>query len=110
MGCTKNELLERISSRELSEQSEYDRLEPFSAGEKVFQWQIAQLTWVIAETNRDKDIKPDPYKIEEFMPKFVSDSPPDTEYVAVPKKQSLQDQLAVVNLINAAWGRPEIKQ
>lgn len=102
MDCTVSELLDRISSRELTEQSEYDRLEPFSEAEKVQQQQLATIACILANANRDEKKHPKPFEIGEFMPKY-GNADAEREQEA-PKKQTSEEQLAMVIMFNAAMG------
>lgn len=59
------ELLERVSSRELSEWMAYASIEPF--GEFQSEWRMARLASVIAEPNRDEKKKSEPFTEKDFM-------------------------------------------
>jgi hypothetical protein len=60
------ELLERVSSKELTEWLAYYGLEPFGAERNDLGHAITAST--IANANRGKQKRP--FKVEEFMPKF----------------------------------------
>lgn len=66
------ELLERVSSRELSEWQCYFELEG-PVGEQRADWRAGMLASVIANVNRDPDKRPDPFIPAEFMPTFGDD-------------------------------------
>ena len=48
---------------------------------------------VLANINRDSKRKPTPYKVQDFMPIFKSN-----------KKQTIEEQLTIVKMLNAAFG------
>ena len=66
LGCTRSELLDRISSRELTEWMAFAQLEPF--GSEAYYLGHAIVAHVIANVNRGKGQRE--YKVGEFMPKF----------------------------------------
>lgn len=74
---TVEELLARISSRELTEWMAYDRLEPF--GPRRADLRAALITWAIAEVHRNRDEKKEPFKLEDFMLTFEPPAGDDEE-------------------------------
>jgi len=66
LGCTVEELLARISSRELAEWMAYAELEPF--GEERADLRAGIVASTIANVNRGKNRKA--YKAVDFVPKF----------------------------------------
>jgi hypothetical protein len=62
---TRGELLEKVSSRELSEWIAYYGLEPW--GEAQSEYRAALVTSMIANTARDDKKHPQPFRAEEFM-------------------------------------------
>jgi hypothetical protein len=70
LGRTKRELLRSISHAELMEWVEYCRVEPF--GDWRADVRNAQLASVIANVNRDRKKRSEPYSIKDFMLKFES--------------------------------------
>ena len=87
MGVTVDYLLKNISSRELTEWAEYYKLEPF--GEERADLRAGIIGATIANVNRGKGGKT--FTPQDFMPKF--DQP----------KQTWQEQLKVVELLNVAF-------
>ena len=65
LGKTRGELLESVSSRELSEWMAYYSLEPW--GEAQSEYRAALVTSMIANTARDEKKHPQPFKADEFM-------------------------------------------
>ena len=94
MGLTANELLQRITSRELTEYEVMDRLEPFTPGEMVIQQQLAMIVTILANVYRDRDIHPGEYEISEFMPQYHDDKP---------KRQTWQEQYEIMRMIPATY-------
>ena len=72
---TVNELLERMSSRELSEWMAYMQLEPFGAEIDLIGHAIVAST--IANVNRKKGSKA--YTVQDFMPQFGKQEPQSVE-------------------------------
>lgn len=67
LGMTVGELLQRISSRELSEWMAFFSLEPW--GCEVEDWRFGMLASVVANANRDAKKRRQPYEPQDFMPK-----------------------------------------
>ena len=65
MGCTVDELLGRMSARELSEWMAYAQIEPF--GEKRADLRSGIVASTMANIHRGKR---KPFKAEDFMPEF----------------------------------------
>jgi len=65
LGRTRKELLESVSSRELSEWMAYYSLEPW--GEVQSEYRAALVTSMIANTARDDKKYPQPFQADEFM-------------------------------------------
>ncbi len=65
MGCTVDELLGRVSSRELSEWMAYAQIEPF--GEKRADLRAGIVASTMANIHRGKR---KPFNPEDFMPEF----------------------------------------
>jgi hypothetical protein len=65
---THEDLLSRISSRELAEWQAFSLLEPF--GERRADLRAAIIASTIANANRDKDKKPEPFTPHDFMPNY----------------------------------------
>lgn len=84
------ELLHRISSRELTEWMAYYQLEPW--GEERADLRAGIIAATVANAARDPKKRRRPFRPEEFMPKFDR------------RRQSWQEQLQLVEIINAALG------
>lgn len=91
--------LERISSRELSEWMIFDSVEPI--GDRRSDWQFAMLAAMIANVNRDRKKRSQPYTPNDFVPDFEkrweSARSPDE---ATPWEHLLE----IVQMWNAALG------
>jgi len=88
-------MLASISSRSLSEWIAYAKLEPFGD-----EWrQTGLIASVIAETHRDADQRSQPFTPEDFMPKYESAEEP----------MDWQDQLMLVEMMNAAFGGQDMR-
>lgn len=85
---TVSELLSRVSSRELSEWRAYYGLEPF--GEDRADLRAGIVASTMANVFRKSGTNP--YKAQDFMPKFGKE------------KQDWREQLELVKSINAALG------
>lgn len=72
-------LLASMGSWRLSEWMAYYRLEPF--GSKRDEIHAALIASVIANVNRDKDKKPFPYTIEDFLINFDEEEDLPNEYL-----------------------------
>jgi hypothetical protein len=89
LGCTVDELLGRVTSRELTEWMAYERLEPF--GEWRADLRAALVAMVMANAWRGKDQKA--FTIEDFMLKFDGEPKRD---------QTVEDQLRMFELLTGA--------
>lgn len=76
---TVEEMLTRMSSRELTEWMAYAQLEPF--GEARGDLRAGIVASTIANANRDAKKQPHPYTPHQFMP-LVEEPEPDAEMVA----------------------------
>ena len=92
---TVGELLARISSRELSEWIVYFEMEPF--GEERADLRAGIVAATVANTARDTKRRVRPLEPKEFMPVFERERP----------RQSWQEQLEIVRMLNAAAGGEE---
>lgn len=72
----------------------YDRIEPFGDGRADLRAGIVAST--VANTARDPKKRARPFAPREFMPRF--------------RAQSWQDQLAIVEVINAAVGGRDLRR
>lgn len=61
----REEMLQRMSSRELAEWRAYDRMEPI--GEPRADYRMGVLTSLIANTHRNSETMPEPFSPEDFM-------------------------------------------
>jgi hypothetical protein len=75
------QLLSEISSEELTEWMAYAELEPF--GEERADLRSATVAAVIANANRDRKKRPQPYKVSDFMPKFDRQEQTEEDMLAV---------------------------
>lgn len=89
------ELLARISSRELTEWMQYYELEPF--GEERADLRAAIVAATVANANRRKGKRA--FKPADFMPRFKQQAEP----------QSWEDQLRLVEMLNAAFGGVDLR-
>jgi len=96
-GCTKAELKRRMSSAEFAEWVAWNRIEPL--GERRADLRMAVLSSVIANAHRDPD-KP-PVKAIDFWFDFDQ---------TVEAKQSPEQQLAQIELWNAALGGRDLRK
>ena len=88
------EMLARVSSRELTEWGIFYGLEPF--GEERADLRSGVVASTIANVNREKKQKP--YKPEDFL--LFREKP----------KQSWEDQLRIVEMLNAAYGGQDLRK
>ena len=93
--------LEHISSLELAEWAAEYSIEPF--GELRADLQAAIITSMIANANRDPAKKREPFSPVDFMPNF-------DEPVIEKKRQTWQEQLALAEMYNAAWGGVDLRK
>jgi hypothetical protein len=92
---TVGELLRRISSRELSEWLAFYELEPF--GLERADMRAAIVASTVANTARDPKRRARPWMPGDFMPRF--DRP----------VQTWQEQLKLVEMLNAAFGGKDLR-
>ena len=78
MHCTVEELLERVSSHEITEWQAFDAVEPI--GGYRLDYNFAMLCALFANANRKKGSKP--FKAVDFMP-FLPDNDPTGEDAAL---------------------------
>lgn len=101
---TVEELLSRISSRELSEWQAYYRLEPF--GEERDDFRAGTISSTIANVFADPKKRKKPFTPEEFIPEWrVADEEEETEEEQEPWRK----QLAIVEMLNAAFGGKDLR-
>lgn len=93
-----SELLNRISSRELSEWMAYDRLQPFGPERSDVNAGIVAST--VANANRDSKKRRKPFGPADFMPVFEKEK----------EATSWQDLLTQVEILNAAFGGVDKRQ
>ena len=87
-------MLARISSRELTEWGVFYGLEPF--GEHRADLRAGVVAATVANVNRDKKQKP--YKPEQFL--LFREKP----------KQTWEDQLRMVEMLNIAYGGKDLRK
>lgn len=90
------QLLNEISSEELTEWMAYAELEPF--GEERADLRSATVAAVIANANRDRKKRSRPYRVTDFMPKFGQ------------QEQSEEDMLAVAEAWVKALGGKDLRE
>jgi hypothetical protein len=88
------ELLERISSRELTQWMEFFEQEPWGFDAEIFGHAITAST--IANKFRGKHEQP--YKVSDFMPKHGKEEP-----------QSIEQQLEFAAVLTAAFGGQDLR-
>lgn len=89
---TVDELLRRISSRELTEWMAFFSLEPW--GTEVEDWRAGMVASVIANANRDPKRRRKPYEPQDFMPR--RDRPAQEE-------QSWEEQARILEMWGKIW-------
>ena len=96
---TVEELLARISSRELSEWLAYAGLEPFGPERADLRSGIVAAT--VANVHRDPKKRRKPYTSADFMPRFRLEQGADG--------QDWPQQLALVEQLNVAFGGKDLR-
>jgi len=92
LGYPHPRILQReISSLDFAEWLAYQELEPF--GEERADLRAGIISATVANTARDPKKRRKPFRPAEFMPEF-----------GPKKEQSWQDQLSIVEMLNAAFG------
>ena len=92
---TVNELLGRISSREISEWMAFSQLEPF--GTEVGFLGHAITSKVVADVNRAKGQKA--YDVNDFMPNFEG-----------AKKQTVEEMLQIAQMMTLGLGGKDLRE
>ena len=92
---TVSELLNRISSREISEWMAFGQLEPFGAEIEFIGHAITATT--IANVNREKGKKA--YDVSDFMPEFGTKEP-----------QSVEEAIQFAVMYTAAMGGKDLRE
>ncbi len=92
---TVEELLHRISSRELAEWMAFYSLEPF--GEERADLRAAIIATTVANAARDPKRRRRPFRPADFMPRFRE------------RGKNWQEQLMIVEMINAALGGRDLR-
>ena len=91
------ELLARISSRELSEWAAFCKLEPLPDGKADVRAGIIAAT--VANTGRDPKKRRRPFKPSEFVPQWEEAN----------REQGWEEQLKIVERLNAAFGGRDLR-
>lgn len=96
-----SEMLARMSSREVSEWMAYSQIEPMASerSDRV-ELLLGQLLVLLANINRDTKRRKRPYSLEDFMPWLRGQQKP---------RQSWQQQLAIVEALNIAFGGDDLR-
>lgn len=100
MGKTVDQLLNEISSRELTEWLAYNEIEPIGEGRADLRAGIIAST--MAEIHRDPKKRQKPFEAAEFMPDFDRAGAADDE-------QTPEQQLTIVEMINMAFGGKDLR-
>jgi hypothetical protein len=93
LGLPRAEMLERMSSAELTEWAAFHNLEPFGGDADYLGDAITAST--VANVNRGKGQKP--YKVEDFMPKFEK------------KEQSIDQMVQIAAIVTASLGGQDMR-
>lgn len=93
-----NELLGQISSREITEWMAYDKLEPF--GERRADLRAGIVASTVANVFRNAKEHPRAFRADEFMPDFERGL----------QRQTWEEQLALVEMLNAAFGGRDLRK
>lgn len=101
LGKTVEQLLQEISSKELTEWRAYAALEPF--GEARADLRAGIVARTVAEVHRDPKRRKRPFEVKEFMPRFEETAGEDVE-------QTPEQQLALVEMLNAAFGGKDLRK
>ena len=106
---TVEELLARISSRELTEWMAYAGISPF--GERRADLRAAQICCTLANIHRDPKAKPDPFSPADFMFNFG----PQEEQAGKRGGQTVddltaQEQVWFLEMFNAAFGGKDLRK
>lgn len=91
------ELLDRISSRELSEWMAFDRIEP--VGDRRLDVLAAMVMCLLANVNRNPKKRKKPYQVDEFLPPWAKDAP----------EQDGASMLRIVEMLNTAMGGKDLR-
>jgi flagellar basal body rod protein FlgC len=92
MGCTVEELLDRISSRELSEWMAFYQVEPW--GTEPADMRAGIVASTIANVNRDPKKQRKPYHPSDFVVTWGAREKPE---------QTAEDQLRIIQMFQAAF-------
>jgi hypothetical protein len=99
MGCSLREVMARVDSQEFTEWQAYDRLEPI--GEGRLNLILAGLASMTANINRDREARPEPFEVEDFIPYHMrAPAPPARE--ATPAEVAAMEMRLKASL---GWGR-----
>jgi len=93
LGMTVGELLQRMSSRELSEWMAFFSLEPW--GTEVEDWRAAMIAATVANGYRDPKRRRKPYEPKDFMPQRGP---------LVVKEQTVEEQEAILRMFERLLG------
>ena len=77
LGRTVAELEASLSAKELSEWIEFAEIEPIGA-EPAF-WRAGMIAATIANVNRDRAHKPEPFTPRDFMPRLAAEPEPELD-------------------------------
>ncbi len=88
-----------MTSREFAEWEAYYELEPF--GEERADIRSAIVASTVANANRNPKARAKPFEVDDFMPKFGQPAR---------RRQTWQEQLAFVEMLNEAFGGTRINR
>lgn len=91
-----------MSSREFAEWAQFYELEPW--GEERADIRSGIVASTIANANRDAKKRKKPFTVEDFMPRFGQPARP------AKRQQTWQEQLAIVEMLNEAFGGTRVKK
>lgn len=98
LGCTVSELLDRTSSRELTEWMTYDATQGLP--DRRQEILLASLLALTANVNRDPKKQRDAYRPEDFMPWIEAEDDEDAEPVDMARR---------IEILNAALGGVDLR-
>ena len=94
LGIPRDEMLRRMSSRELSEWMAFRSIEPFGGQAEYIGHAITAQT--VANVNRKKGSKP--HKIDDFIPKFEK------------QEQTVDQMLQIAQMMTIGMGGQDLRQ
>jgi hypothetical protein len=99
MGCSLREAMARVDSWEFTEWQAYDRLEPIGEGRANLI--LAGLSSMTANINRDREARPEPFGVEDFIPYYVRPPLPPAREPTPAEVADMETRLRAA----LGWGR-----